>query len=179
MNNITIRGENVSVTPALKEYITKKISRLERFFDEPFERVSVKFKVYRVDRKVEVTITLKNLLLRAEETNEDLYAAIDLVVDKLESQIRTHKSKINRRMRRKKHRPTHAIPKHEERLENEMPFVIERFKTHSLQPMSVDEAALQMELLQHKFFVFENIDTKLPNVVYKRNDGTYGLIETN
>lgn len=95
-----IRGENIEVTPALKEYVEKKLSKLERYFDT-FPEIKVNLKVYSDKQRVEVTIPFTDLLLRAEETNSDMYAAIDLVVDKIERQIRKHKTKVNRKLREK------------------------------------------------------------------------------
>src|SRR5690554_2186456 len=94
--NYNIRGENVEVTDAIKAYVEKKVGKLERYFESsPTSDVKVNLSVYNEEQKIEVTIPMTNLLLRAEEKHEDLYAAIDLVVDKLERQIRKHKTKIN------------------------------------------------------------------------------------
>src|SRR5690606_32166718 len=108
----TIRGENVSVTDALRQYIEKKISKLERYFDSPTNsEVYVNLKVYNDEQSIEVTIPMKNLLLRAEERHVDMYAAIDLVSEKLERQVRKYKTRINRKARQNgsvKHMPAPA-----------------------------------------------------------------------
>src|SRR5690625_1955825 len=97
-----IRGENVEVTEAIREYVKKKVSKLERYFDTPpTSDVHVKISVYNNEQRIEVTIPMTDLLLRAEEKHYDLYAAIDLVVDKLERQIRKYKTKVNRKFRQK------------------------------------------------------------------------------
>lgn len=175
-----IRGENIEVTPALKEYVEKKLSKLERYFDT-FPEIKVNLKVYSDKQRVEVTIPFPDLLLRAEETNSDMYAAIDLVVDKLERQIRKHKTKVNRKLREKGSVKAMLIlpdqsAVHEEVAEDELELV--RTKRFDLKPMDVEEAILQMDMLGHNFFVFTNSETNETNVVYGRKDGKYGLIET-
>ncbi|PEN45097.1 ribosomal subunit interface protein [Bacillus toyonensis] len=175
-----IRGENIEVTPALKEYVEKKLSKLERYFDT-FPEIKVNLKVYSDKQRVEVTIPFTDLLLRAEETNSDMYAAIDLVVDKIERQIRKHKTKVNRKLREKGSVKTNfilpeAVAVLDEVEEDELELV--RTKRFDLKPMDVEEAILQMDMLGHSFFVFTNADTNETNVVYGRKDGKYGLIET-
>ncbi|QGH34084.1 ribosome-associated translation inhibitor RaiA [Gracilibacillus salitolerans] len=180
-----IRGENVEVTSAIKEYVERKIGKLERYFDTPpTSDVNVNISVYNDEQQIEVTIPMTNLLLRAEEHHMDLYAAIDLVVDKLERQIRKHKTKVNRKFRQQ------GAPKHvfaelekeaallrEEEIFDDEDIEIVRTKRFDLKPMDSEEAVLQMDMLGHVFFVFENSDTGTTNVVYKRRDGKYGLIE--
>ena len=175
-----IRGENIEVTPALKEYVEKKLSKLERYFDT-FPEIKVNLKVYSDKQRVEVTIPFTDLLLRAEETNSDMYAAIDLVVDKIERQIRKHKTKVNRKLREKGSVKsafilTEPAATQEEVQEDELELV--RTKRFDLKPMDVEEAILQMDMLGHNFFVFTNADTNETNVVYGRKDGKYGVIET-
>ncbi|MDM5157251.1 ribosome-associated translation inhibitor RaiA [Bacillus sp. DX1.1] len=175
-----IRGENIEVTPALKDYVEKKISKLERYFDT-FPEIKVNLKVYSDKQRVEVTIPFPDLLLRAEETHSDMYAAIDLVVDKIERQIRKHKTKVNRKFREKgSTKNVFILPEQptvqEEVVEDELELV--RTKRFDLKPMDVEEAILQMDMLGHNFFVFTNADTDETNVVYGRKDGKYGLIET-
>src|SRR5690625_142583 len=98
--NFNIRGENIEVTEAIREYVMKKVSKLEKYFDtKPTSDVNVKLSVYNNEQRIEVTIPMTGLLLRGEEQHVDLYAAIDLVVDKLERQIRKHKTKVNRKFR--------------------------------------------------------------------------------
>ncbi|MEH7458226.1 ribosome-associated translation inhibitor RaiA [Bacillus sp. JJ1127] len=175
-----IRGENIEVTPALKDYVEKKLGKLERYFDT-FPEIKVNLKVYSDKQRVEVTIPFTDLLLRAEETHSDMYAAIDLVVDKIERQIRKHKTKVNRKLREKGSPKnafilTEPVAVQEELQEDELELV--RTKRFDLKPMDVEEAILQMDMLGHNFFVFTNADTNETNVVYGRKDGKYGLIET-
>ncbi|WP_170008210.1 ribosome hibernation-promoting factor, HPF/YfiA family [Bacillus fonticola] len=188
--NYNIRGENMELTEALKEYVEKKVGKLERYFNEsPDANVHVNLKV-RPDKtaKVEITIPLPNLLLRAEEDNADMYAAIDLIIDKLERQIRKHKTRVNRRAREmgspKEVFAQIVAEEREQRLrvleeeEEDGSFDIVRTKQFDLKPMDSEEAVLQMNLLGHSFFVFTDAETNRTNVVYKRKDGKYGIIET-
>jgi putative sigma-54 modulation protein len=176
-----VRGENIEVTPAIREYVEKKISKLERYFTEaPDAKVNVNLR-FNQDKssKVEVTIPLPQLVLRAEETNVDMYAAIDLITDKLERQIRKHKTKVNRKFREKGEPSfTFVATESPEALEyDEEDLELVRTKRFDLKPMDSEEAILQMNMLGHSFYVFTNSDTNRTNVVYKRKDGRYGLIE--
>ncbi|MDN4492229.1 ribosome hibernation-promoting factor, HPF/YfiA family [Ureibacillus aquaedulcis] len=184
MINFNIRGENIEVTPAIREYVENKIEKIERYFSEGVDaNANVNLKVYNGKQtKVEVTIPLKNLTLRAEERHDDMYAAIDLIVDKLERQIRKHKTKVNR-----KFRESTGIYFAQEAmngsaatttLEDEE-FTVVRTKQFDLKPMDQEEAILQMNLLGHDFFVYTDSESDATNIVYKRRDGKYGLIETN
>lgn len=176
-----IRGENLEVTEALREYVEKKLGKLERYFEAPpMSEVHVTLSVLKERNSVEVTIPLIGVLLRAEEKAEDMYASIDLVLDKLERQIRKHKTKANRRIRQESEYKNYfkvetggtAV------LEDEDEFELVRTKHFNLKPMDVEEAILQMNMIGHTFFVFSNAeDSENVNVVYKRHDGKYGLIE--
>ncbi len=178
-----IRGENIEVTAALREYVEKKIDKLERFFESNAERtVNVNLKVYPDKHgKIEVTIPMPKFVLRAEEEQDDLYVAIDLVGDKLERQIRKHKTKANRKLHEKGEHPlafAMEVPK-QEFVEDEEDYELVRTKRFDLKPMDKEEAILQMNMLGHNFYVFANGDTNETNVVYRRKDGRYGLIEAN
>jgi putative sigma-54 modulation protein len=180
-----IRGENIEVTPALREYVEKKIGKLERYFENTEDvHVHVNLKVYNDKQgKIEVTIPMPQLLLRAEERHDDMYAAIDLVADKLERQIRKHKTKVTRKLRERDKETKQVLVTQnnnalvEENEEEE--FEIVRTKHFSLKPMDSEEAILQMNLLGHNFFIFTNAETNRTNIVYRRKDGKYGLIEAN
>lgn len=177
--NYNIRGENIEVTPAIREYVEKKVAKLERYFSEtPEANVNVNLR-FNQDKtsKVEVTIPMPHLVLRAEETNVDMYAAIDLIVDKLERQIRKHKTKVNRKFREKGDVGVTFTPVPENVDYDEDELEVVRTKRFDLKPMDSEEAILQMNLLGHSFYVFTNADTNRTNVVYKRKDGRYGLIE--
>ncbi|MEB3102355.1 ribosome hibernation-promoting factor, HPF/YfiA family [Ferviditalea candida] len=178
-----IRGERMEVTEALREYVEKKLNRLEKYFDTPLEpEVHVTMSVIKDLQTVEVTIPLTGVVLRAEERNEDMYASIDLVADKLERQIRKHKTRINRKFRQEgglrsliKENFENGVSRYLEEDEDE--FEVVRNKRFPLKPMDIEEAILQMNMVGHNFFVFSNMETAEINVVYKRNDGKYGLIE--
>ncbi len=175
-----IRGENIEVTNALREYVEKKVGRIEKYFDTPpTSAVNVTMKVVKDVHSIEVTVQLPGVVLRGEETNGDMYAAIDLVVEKLERQIRKHKTKVNRKFRQEgslrtlfKDEPQN---KHQDETDEDLQVV--KTKRFNIKPMDIEEAILQMDMLGHSFFVFSNSDTEEMNVVYKRKDGKYGLIE--
>jgi putative sigma-54 modulation protein len=178
-----IRGENLEVTSSIREYVERKISKLERYFDTPpTSDVHVNLSVYNDEQRIEVTIPMTNLLLRGEEQHLDLYAAIDLVVDKLERQIRKYKTKVNRKFRQKGS-PKYVFAELEREANNialedasdEIDIV--RTKRFNLKPMDSEEAVMQMDMLGHAFYVFTNADSDETNVVYRRKDGKYGLIE--
>lgn len=186
MLNYQIRGENIEVTEALRDHVEKKVSKLERYFIEtPEANVHVNLKVNPDKKaKVEITIPIPQLVLRAEETNDDMYAAIDLIVDKLERQIRKHKTKVNRKFREKGNlneffatNINGAGVAVAEQDEDELDIV--RTKRFDLKPMDSEEAVLQMNMLGHSFFIYTDAETDGTNIVYRRKDGKYGLIETN
>ncbi|MFD1361677.1 ribosome hibernation-promoting factor, HPF/YfiA family [Lentibacillus salinarum] len=180
-----IRGENIEVTGAIRDYVEKKIGKLERYFDTPpSSDVNVNLSVYNDEQQIEVTIPIPDLLLRAEERHVDLYAAIDLVVDKLERQIRKYKTRVNRKFRQKGS-PKHIFAELEKEAEiangkedDDEPEIV-RKKQFDLKPMDSEEAVLQMDLLGHAFYVFTDAISGNTNVVYRRKDGKYGLIEPN
>ena len=159
MIKYSIRGENIEVTEALRDYVESKLSKVEKYFHEDQElHARVNLKVYREKTaKVEVTIPTGSVTLRAEDVSQDMYGSIDLVVDKIERQIRKNKTKIARKHREKV--PTGEVFSAD--FNNEQ----------------VEEAILQMELLGHDFFIYTDSEDHTTNVLYKREDGNYGLIE--
>lgn len=177
-----IRGiNNFVVTNAIHEYVENKVGSLAKFLpkNENLE-ARVNLKVYDVTQKVEVTIPGKQFILRAEEGHNDMYAAIDLVVDKLERQIRRHKTKANRKIREREGIKEYFVnlesDEPEVHLEEEIPYKV---KSVHLKPMDVEEAIMQMEMLGHDFYVFRDIDVDKVCVLYSREDGRFGVIETN
>ncbi len=154
---------------------------MDRYFEAPLtSEVNVTLSVTKNKHGIEVTIPLQGTMLRAEEKkNEDMYASIDLVVDKLERQIRKYKTKINRKFRQEG--SLKSLLKEEggavKVLEEDDELEVVRTKRFTLKPMDVEEAVLQMNMIGHSFFVFANAESKEVNVVYKRSDGKYGLIE--
>src|SRR5699024_2532674 len=180
-----IRGENIEVTDSIREYVEKKIGKLNRYFDTtPTSDVHVNLSVYNEEQQIEVTIPMTDLLLRAEEQHTDHYTEIDIIEDKIERQKRKYKTKVKRKLRQKEapkqildemEEETIAAEKEENDADGEIEIV--RTKRFNLKPMDSEEAILQMDMLGHAFFVFTNAETDDTNVVYKRKDGRYGLIE--
>ncbi|HOB25684.1 MAG TPA: ribosome-associated translation inhibitor RaiA [Bacilli bacterium] len=175
--NINIRGDKIEITDSIKKYVEDKLARLDKYYDNAS---SINAKVLIKSKNdldtIEVTIPTNKFTLRAEETNNDLYAAIDLVTDVLERQIRKNKTRLNSH---KKAEPDFAFAYVAETIEdNEKPSTIVKRKTIESKPMSEEEAILQMELIDHDFFVFKNIDQGCFSVVYKRKDGNYGIIDS-
>lgn len=183
MFNYNVRGENIEVTQAIRDYAEKKVHKLERFFkDVPDTTAYVNLKVY-PDKtaKAEVTIPLSFLVLRAEETTDDLYKSIDFVVDKLERQVRKYKTKINRKSREKGFEglaTTEEVAPAKVKGQEEPELEIVRSKRIDLKPMDSEEAVLQMNMLGHDFFIYTDSETMEISIVYRRKDGRYGLIET-
>lgn len=177
MLKFNIRGENVEVTDAIRDYVVKRISKLQKFFEDSVEATAhVNLKVYpNRTYKVEVTIPLPYLTLRAEETSNDMYGSVDLVTDKLERQIRKYKTKVNRKYREKGLKNLEFVPSDDDAASDELKIV--RTKQVSLKPMDPEEAVLQMDMLGHDFFVFQDAETNGTSIVYRRRDGRYGLIE--
>lgn len=169
-----IRGKNIELTDALKDYVEKRLSKLEKFIEDV--RVQVTLTVEGDRHRVEVTIPLNGVILRGEVESEDMYSSIDLVVEKLEKQIDKHKTKLYKRYRHISFTKSFAQDVAQNK-EEPLPFKIVRTKRYALKPMDVEEAVMQMNLLGHNFFVFYNPEAKDVNVVYRRNDGNYGLIE--
>ncbi len=183
MIRYNVRGENIEVTAAIRSYVEKKVGKIEKYFnDVPEASAHVNLKTYSdKTAKVEVTIPLPYIVLRAEVTSPDLYGSIDLVSDKLERQMRKYKTKVNRNSRNRVEAVdplggTEFEHADAEDVEEETPIV--RTKRLSLKPMNSEEAVLQMDMLGHNFFIFEDADTNGTSIVYRRKDGKYGLIET-
>lgn len=175
--NINIRGDKVEVTESIKNYVKEKLARLDRYFEDPNSiKAYVLIRVRNGEQIIEVTIPTSKYTLRAEEKHSDLYAAIDLVIDVLERQIRKNKTKLN------KHRVADPVsfafvPEDEDDEYSETEVIAKR-KTIESKPMSEEEAILQMELLGHDFFVFKNTDEECTSVLYKRKDGNYGILNS-
>ena len=171
----TIRGKKLEVTDALKSYIEEKIGRLDKYFENPDNiSANVLMKLSGNNQVVEVTINTHGLMLRGEESKKDLYASIDLVTDKIERQIRKNKTKIHKKTSKETIRDFREFETEEVEDNKD---VVKR-KTIDMKPMSEEEAILQMNLIDHDFFVYKDADTNNVNVVYKRKAGDYGVIET-
>ena len=172
-----IRGNKVEITEPIRKYVEEKIGRLDKYFENPGSlTANVLVRIRGIDQIVEVTIPAKKMILRGEERNKDLYAAIDLVSDKIERQIRKNKT----RMQKKATKPSMIdFNMNFEAEENEPEETVVKRKKIEMKPMSEEEAILQMNLIGHEFFVFRDADTGEVCILYKRKDGGYGMIETN
>ena len=173
---ITLRGKNIEITEAIEEKVSEKLSKLDKYFivSENVE-AKVLVRTYPYGQKIEVTIPTVYVLLRAEVVDQDLYNAIDLVIDKLEGQIRKYKTRLNRKSKDNKLAFNLASI---EPLDDEEEDVLVKTKTITPKPMDMEEAIMQMELIGHSFFVYRDTETDAISIVYRRNDGNYGLIET-
>ena len=171
-----IRGDKLTVTKAMKAYIEEKLSKMDKYFENPEEiEVSVLVKVKDLQQTIEVTVPTKKFTLRAEESNEDFYAAVDLVINKLERQIRKNKDRLSKKYKNAEPIELNFDYKDEDKEEQNESKIVKR-KDVSTKPMDEEEAMLQMELLNHDFFVFKNLDEECISVLYERKDGNYGII---
>ena len=171
-----IRGEKIKATEAIQEYIETKLSRLDKYFKETDVEANVLIRVRNKDQIIEVTIPYDKYTLRSEERQEDLYDAIDLVIDKLEGQIRKTKTKLKKQI--KKNDDFFNFDYELLNEEKEERKIVKR-KTLEMKPMDEEEAILELELLGHDFFIYKDVHTNEINLLYKRKDGNYGIIETN
>jgi putative sigma-54 modulation protein len=175
---LTFTGRNLDITEALRQHAAEKLRRLQRFVN-PIESAHVILSIERHRQIAEVTLRVRDLTIRGEETSDDLYCAIDLVADKLERQVVRYKEKIlghsasSVARSRSKNRATVDDDTSDA---EDGPHIV-KVKRFAIKPLSLDEAAVQMDLVGHDFFVFRNARTEEVNVLYRRRDGNYGLIE--
>ena len=175
---ITVKGKNMAVSDALQRYAEKKVERLGKYFQN-IKEAKITESTQRNWHIVEITLEGDGIILRGEERTDNMYASIDLVVEKLEKQIKRFKGKLIERVHPGEPPKEHvaAFPAEPgEEIPEPAPKIV-RSKKFPLKPMPPDEAAMQMELLNHDFYVFLNEETDAVNVIYKRQDGDYGLIE--
>ena len=170
---INIRGEKTNITESMKSYAEEKLQKFNKYIEDSDEVTgTLLFKVYGPKQIIEVTIPLRSCTLRVEEEGHDFYAIIDTGIDKLERQIIKNKTRLaNKRVKNK----SEFILDFEPEEENKNKIV--KRKTIELKPMDEEEAVLQMELLNHDFYMFKNTETDKISVVYKRKHGDYGIIE--
>jgi len=178
--NIIVKGKNLEITPALRTYAEKKVSKLERFFngDRLEMTAEVMMIIERESGIVEITLEVDGLLLRGEDQSQDMYGSIDGAIEKIERQIRKYKTKIHRKFQDAP-RISELQPGEDDAgapEEKNIPRVV-KTKRFAIKPMSVEEAVMQMDLLGHDFYVFTNAYTEEVNVLYRRRDGDFGLIE--
>jgi len=176
-------GKGITVGDSLKQKTTDKLDRLSKFIPENSE-VFVTFTQIKSENKVEVTVPLKKHTLRAEVTGMDIQTVLDQVADILEKQLHKFKSRLNRKAKIdpnfREELSAYLAPASDEDYDDdeaENAVVIKRSKKFALKPMDAEEAVMNMELLGHSFFVFRNMESDEVNVVYRRNDNAYGLIE--
>ncbi|MDD3341801.1 MAG: ribosome-associated translation inhibitor RaiA [Bacilli bacterium] len=174
--NINIRGSKVEITPAIKEYIEEKVGKIAKYFTSEDIKATVVCRVNGINQTVEVTVPATKMILRAEVTTKDLYDAIDRVSDKLERQIRKNKTRMNKKKGKDLIQEFTFTSEEETDIGSEEKIV--KRKVISMKPMDEEEAILQMELIDHDFFVFRSALTDEINILYKRKDGDYGIIET-
>lgn len=173
---IIIRGDKLKITDAMHDYIEEKLGKLEKYLKDSDEvRANVIVKVKNHEQRVEITIPLKNYIIRAEETKDDFYAAVDKALDTLERQIRKNKT----RMLSKQVKTNYDFDISEIEIDKSIDEnkIVKRKKVE-VKPMNEEEAILQMELLGHQFYMYKDSESDKAAVVYKRNDGNYGVIES-
>lgn len=168
-------GKNIELTESLKEIAEKKFSRLDKYFSEEVE-ARIVFSTIKDEQTVEATIFLPKTIIRAEETTDDMYSSMDNAVDALARQIRKHKTRLKRRYQNNETIRFDELMDKEAAKEEPEHKIVKR-KNFELNPMNEEEAILQMDLLNHNFFVFLDGDTDGVSIVYKRKDGNYGKIE--
>jgi len=171
---VAVRGKNIEITKALREYVEKKLGKIEKFVDHPI-KAQANLYVERGRHIIEVTAELNGWILRGEEATGDMYASIDLVADKLEKQVQRYRARLRRRTGATAAEAAVASAE-EQDLGAELDAKVVKTKRFPVKPVTVDEAILQMDLLSHDFFVFVNSDTGKVNVLYRRHDGDYGLL---
>lgn len=173
--NVILTGKNLDITDSLRDQVKKKMRKLERYF-EPGTEIQVTMAVEKNRHILEVTIPFDGVILRAEEFTDDMYASIDMVLDKLERQIHKHRTKLERKIRSGAFRDKPLLNEQIVPDDSREPTVV-RTKRFAIKPMVLEEALMQMDLIGHSFFVFTNAETEEVNVLYRRRDGNYGLIE--
>ena len=171
--NYIISGKNIEVTDGLKTAIYDKLGRLEKYFTDDTD-VQITFSVEKERQKIEVTIPMKGHIIRAEQASEDMYVSIDMVEEVIERQITRYKKKILDKEQNSAYIQSDFFDVDDE---DDEEVKIIRSKKFAVKPMYPEDACIQMELLGHNFFVFSNAETDEVNVVYKRKDGSFGLIE--
>lgn len=179
--NLIIRGKKIELDKPVQTYVSKKISGLNRILPSIIE---TKVEIYREKAKsprnryiVQITVNSNGTLIRAEEKEADLYAAVDAAVDVIRRQVRRHKDRFYLKSRRSDRHKREVQPSIEAIEEGKIPDKVVRTKRFSVKVMTIGEATEQMELLGHDFFIFLNASTNDINVLYRRKDGNYGLIE--
>ncbi len=173
--NYIFTGRNIEVTNALKDQVEKKFAKLSKYFKENTD-VHVTFSTQKGSQRIEVTIPMKGTTIRAEEETDDMFATIDLLREVLERQLRRNRKKLIER-RQEGIALSDLFFTEDTEVNEDVPIKIVKTKQFALKPMDAEEACFEMDLSGHNFYVFRNSATEEVNVVYKRKDGNYGLIE--
>ena len=171
----TIVARKMDLTDGMKEYVEKKLTKLDKIFDDDTE-AKITMSVEKSRQKIEATIFSHNTIFRVEQITSDMYVTMDKIIDDMERQIRKHKTRLEKRLKKDAFTDmgVYDVP-----VDEEKEFNIIKTKSLTTKPMSNEEAILQMNLLGHSFFVFKNSENEQNNIVYKRKDGNYGIIEIN
>lgn len=172
---LTVRGKNLEITEALRTYVEKHTGKIQRYFDKPI-KINVLLRISNMTKTCEVTAFVDGVILRGVEKSDDMYKSIDLVFDKVERQIHKYKTRLAKRFKESNVLNKQFVSE-KESVPGESEFEIVRQKRFTINPMSPEEAILQMNLLGHNFFMFFNSETEVMAVVYRRDDGKYGLID--
>ena len=171
----TIVARKMDLTDGMKEYVEKKLTKLDKFFDDDTE-AKITMSVEKSRQKIEATIFSHNTIFRVEQITSDMYVTMDKIIDDMERQIRKHKTRLEKRLKKDAFADMGV---YDVAVDEEKEFNIIKTKSLTTKPMSNEEAILQMNLLGHSFFVFKNSENEQNNIVYKRKDGNYGIIEIN
>lgn len=176
---LTVRGKNLEITDALHTYAEKHTGKIQRYFDKPI-KINVLLRISNMTKTCEVTVFVDGVILRGVEKSDDMYKSIDLVFDKVERQIHKYKTRLAKKFK-ERNTLSKQFMQEEEAVQpvSESAFEIVKTKYFNITPMSPEEAILQMNLLGHSFFMFFNSETEGMAVVYRRDDGKYGLIDAN
>jgi putative sigma-54 modulation protein len=176
---LTVRGKNLEITDALHTYVEKHTGKIQRYFDKPI-KINVLLRISNMTKTCEVTVFVDGVILRGVEKSDDMYKSIDLVFDKVERQIHKYKTRLAKKFK-ERNTLSKQFMQEEEAVQpvSESAFEIVKTKYFNITPMSPEEAILQMNLLGHSFFMFFNSETEGMAVVYRRDDGKYGLIDAN
>ncbi|MBI5182668.1 MAG: ribosome-associated translation inhibitor RaiA [Nitrospirae bacterium] len=174
---VIINGRQMDVTDALRNYAESKVKKIEKYLPDTTEAV-VTLSVQKYRHNAEILIKVNGLLIQAEEETEEMYSAIDKVMDKIERQVKRYKEKLHDKHHKSSGENIKASPAQQDVVEDEgsLPKII-KTKRFALKPMLPDEAVMQMDLLHKDFFVFTNAADNIVNVIYRRKDGNIGLIE--
>lgn len=179
---LTVKGKNITITDALENYVEKRFDKLEKYFQDEMHG-TVTLSIEKNAQIAEATFPINHYILRAEDSSDDMYASIDGIVEKIERQIRKYKTRVNRKARQQNQAMLAFKPfeddvePSDDSMQLSDGIEITKVKSFNVKPMDPEEAVMQMELLDHDFFVFLNDESQAIDVVYRRKDGKYGLIQ--